>query len=139
MEESNQSKAYLGTGWGFPPTFNKNSASVEMLKEVEDIESSLNIILGTRPGERTMRPDFGCNLENLLFESLTTTLKTYMTDIIKTAILKYEPRVILNKVELSESEELDGVVLITLIYTVRTTNTRFNFVYPFYKNEGTEV
>lgn len=139
MEESNQSKAYLGTGWGFPPTFNKSSASVEMLKEVEDIESSLTIILGTKPGERTMHPDFGCNLENLLFESLTTTLKTYMTDIIKTAILKYEPRVILNKVELSESEELDGVVLITLIYTVRTTNTRFNFVYPFYKNEGTEI
>lgn len=139
MEESNQSKAYLGTGWSFPPTFNKNSATVEMIKEVEDIESSLEIILGTKPGERTMRPDFGCNLENLLFESITTTLKTYITDIIKTAILHFEPRIILNKVDLSESEELDGVVLITLIYTVRTTNTRFNYVYPFYKNEGTEI
>lgn len=139
MEESNQSKAYLGTGWGFPPTFNKNSATVELLSGVEDIESSLHIILSTKPGERVMEPNFGCNLENLLFESLTTTLKTYMTDIIKTAILYFEPRIVLNKVELSESEELDGVVLITLTYTVRTTNTRFNFVYPFYKNEGTEI
>lgn len=139
MKESNQSKAYLGTGWGFPPTFNNKSATVELLSGVEDIESSLHIILSTKPGERVMEPNFGCNLENLLFESLTTSLKTYMVDIIKTAILYFEPRIILNKVELSESEELDGVVLITLTYTVRTTNTRFNFVYPFYKNEGTEI
>lgn len=139
MSDSNQSKAYLGTGWGFPPTFSKQTADVGMLSGVEDIESSLRILLGTRPGERVMQPEFGCNLDRLLFEPLTTTMKTYMTELIKTAVLFYEPRIILNSVDLTGSDDNEGLVLITLNYTVRTTNTRFNYVYPYYMNEGSDV
>ncbi|WP_153801262.1 GPW/gp25 family protein [Foetidibacter luteolus] len=131
--------SFLGTGWGFPPTFIKSTAQVEMLSDEDDIRSSLEILLSTRRGERVMQHRYGCNLDEMLFEPLTTTLKTYIQDMVKTAILYYEPRIDAKKVELDDSRETEGVVLIIVEYVVRSTNSRFNFVYPFYKNEGTQV
>jgi uncharacterized protein len=132
-------KSFLGTGWGFPPAFSIVTSDVGMLSDVDDIESSLEILLTTRPGERVMRPDYGCNLDELVFEPLTTTFKTYIKDLISTAILYYEPRIEVNSIELDDTGELEGRILIIIDYTVSATNTRFNFVYPFYKNEATDL
>ena len=110
-----------------------------MISDEEDINSSLEILLTTRQGERVMRPDYGCNLDELVFEPLTTTFKTYITDLIATAILYYEPRVDVNKIELDDTGELDGRILIVIEYTVRATNSRYNFVFPFYRNESTDL
>jgi phage baseplate assembly protein W len=107
-----------------------------MLSDEPDIESSLKILLSTRQGERVMRPDYGCNLDELVFEPLTTTFKTYIKDLISTAILYYEPRIDVNRIDLDDTGELDGRILISIDYTVRSTNSRFNFVYPFYKSES---
>jgi phage baseplate assembly protein W len=130
------SKSFLGTGWSFPPSFIKPSHEVAMLSDEPDIESSLKILLSTRQGERVMRPDYGCNLDELVFEPLTTTFKTYIKDLISTAILYYEPRIDVNRIDLDDTGELDGRILISIDYTVRSTNSRFNFVYPFYKSES---
>lgn len=132
-------KSFLGTGWGFPPTFSNKASEVEMLSNEEDIKSSLGILLTTRRGERVMRPDFGCNLDELVFEPLTTTFKTYIKDLISTAILYYEPRIEVNSIDLDDTGELEGRILITIDYIVSATNTRFNFVFPFYKNEATDL
>jgi hypothetical protein len=132
-------KSFLGTGWGFPPAFSNKTSDVGMLSDVDDIQSSLEILLTTRPGERVMRPDYGCNLDELVFEPLTTTFKTYIKDLISTAILYYEPRIEVNSIELDDTGELEGRILIVIDYTVSSTNTRFNFVYPFYKNEATDL
>jgi uncharacterized protein len=132
-------KSFLGTGWGFPPAFSNKTSDVGMLSDVDDIQSSLEILLTTRPGERVMRPDFGCNLDELVFEPLTTTFKTYIKDLISTAILYYEPRIEVNSIDLDDTGELEGRILIVIDYTVSATNTRFNFVYPFYKNEATDL
>ena len=132
-------KSFLGTGWGFPPEFHITPNNVEMLSDAADIESSLQILLSTRPGERVMLPRYGCNLDEMIFEPLTTTFKTYMKDLISTAILYFEPRIAVNSIELDDTGELEGKILIKIDYSVRTTNSRFNFVYPFYKKEGTEV
>lgn len=131
--------SFLGTGWGFPPQFDKAARQVGMLSDEDDIRSSLEILLSTRQGERILRSDYGCNLDELLFEPLTTSFKTYIQDLIATAILIYEPRIDVDKIELDDTGELEGKILISVDYTVRATNSRFNFVYPFYKNEGTEV
>ena len=131
--------SFLGTGWSFPPTFNKSTAQVDMLSDEDDINSSLEILLSTRQGERVMQYKYGCNLNEMLFEPLTTTLKTYIKDLVKNAILFYEPRIDAKKIELDDSRETEGIVLIIVEYVVRSTNSRFNFVYPFYKNEGTQV
>jgi len=132
-------KSFLGTGWGFPPAFSTKTSDVDMLSDVDDIQSSLEVLLTTRPGERVMRPDYGCNLDELVFEPLTTTFKTYIKDLISTAILYYEPRIEVNSIELDDTGELEGRILIVIDYTVSATNTRFNFVYPFYKNEATDL
>jgi len=130
------SKSFLGTGWAFPPTFSKTTSAVNMLSDEADIQSSLEILLSTRQGERVLRYDYGCNLDELIFEPLTTTFKTYIKDLISTAILYYEPRIQVNKIELDDTGELEGKILISVDYTVRSTNSRYNFVYPYYIKEG---
>lgn len=130
-------KSFLGTGWKFPPTFDLGGKGVQMLSDEADIDSSLEVLLSTTPGERVLNPTYGCNLDRLVFENLDATLKTFMADLITTAILYHEPRISVERVDLSGSDELTGVVLIEVEYIVRTTNSRRNFVFPFYKVEGT--
>lgn len=132
-------KPFLGKGWSFPPTFSKESTSTRMLEGEEDIESCLEILLTTKQGERIMHPKFGCNLEELLFNPLDRTLITYISDLIKTAILYYEPRIEVLKIQIFEDDSIQGRVNIDLSYLVRATNSRKNKVFPFYKDEGIEI
>ena len=132
-------RSFLGRGWSFPPSFNLSRVDVEMLEQEADIASSLEILLSTIQGERIMLPEFGCNLDELLFENLDTRMKTLMADIIESAILYHEPRIQLETVNLTDSLEQEGIVLITVVYRIKTTNSRFNFVYPYYKLEGTDI
>ena len=132
-------KSFLGTGWGFPPAFSNKTSDVGLLSDVDDIQSSLEILLTTRPGERVMRPDYGCNLDELLFENLDTRMKTLIADKIESAILYHEPRITLENVDLTETDGLEGIVLIEIVYRVKTTNSRFNFVYPYYRLQGTDI
>lgn len=134
--------SFLGTGWGFPPEFNKEeegSGKVEMLSDEIDIKSSLEILLSTRLGERVMVPNYGCNLDELLFKPLNLTLKTFVKELIKNAILYYEPRIDVEKIQIDQTNELDGELLILIDYRIRVTNARNNLVFPFYKEEGTNI
>ena len=88
-----QQNDFLGKGWSFPPTFNRTLRSLEKTEKIEDIEKSLQILLTTAIGERIMQPRYGCNMEDLVFESLDTGTRTIITDKIKTAILFFEPRI----------------------------------------------
>lgn len=134
-----ENQSFLGRGWSFPPEFNRESKAVKMIEDEEDIRSSLQILLSTRPGERVMVPGYGCNLDELLFSPLNLTIKTYVVDLIRTAILYYEPRIDVNKIEIDQTDEFYGVLLIRIDYTIRVTNSRMNMVYPFYKEEGNEL
>ena len=116
--------SFLGTGWSFPPTFQNATRRVKMSAEEEDIRESLIILLSTRPGERVMNPLYGCNLDDLLFSPLTLTLKSFVSDLIETAILYFEPRINLESIEISQNSELEGELLIELNYVVRSTNSR---------------
>lgn len=130
---------FLGRGWSFPPTFNLQLKDVEMTEKVEDIERSLHILLTTTMGERIMQPRYGCNMEDMLFESLDTATKTIIIDRIKTAILFFEPRIDAKKILLNTQNELEGEILIEIEYIIPSTNSRYNFVFPFYRKEGTEL
>lgn len=129
-------KSFLGTGWAFPPTFVKGSQNVTMASDEEDIKQSLQILLTTGIGERVMQAKYGCNMTRLLFEPVNTTLQTYMEDIVKTAILYFEPRIVLNAVVL-EPFANEGRIDIKVDFTIEGTNSRYNYVYPFYKEEST--
>lgn len=130
---------FLGRGWSFPPEFNVQAQSVEVTEKVDDIYKSLEILLSTRVGERIMQPKYGCNMDELIFESLDTATKTIIIDKIKTAILYFEPRIDVKKVDLNTNNESEGIIILEIEYVVRATNSRFNFVYPYYRNEGTEL
>jgi len=133
-----QKHSFLGTGWSFPPEFIQNKNSVKMIADEEDVRSSLEILFSTAVGERIMQPTYGCDLKKLLFEPLDTALKAYIADLLKTAILYHEPRIQLDDVELVAVPE-QGRIDIYLDYTVRATNSRYNFVFPYYKREGTDI
>lgn len=130
---------FLGRGWDFPPVFDKSGRLTEMTHGREDIERSLEILLGTRKGERVMRPDYGCNLDEMVFESFNLSLKTYLADLVETAILYHEPRIEPLNIKIDESFIHEGRLMIEIDYLVRSTNSRFNKVFPFYLEEGTEI
>lgn len=134
--KQNKDESYLGRGWSFPPVFEKQNKQVEMVISEDDIEQSLQVLLSTRPGERVMQPGYGCNLDVMLFEPVTTTLITFIKDLIKKSILFYEARIDVDKIEITTENIKEGFVLIEIEYTIRSTNSRFNFVYPFYLEEG---
>lgn len=132
-------KSFLGRGWGFPPRFDVDSGKVRMVEAEDDIEESLRILLSTSPGERVMCPEFGCNLRIHVFDGIGETTFTAIRDAVGRAVLQFEPRITLDDVAIDDSEAYDGLLRIILVYTVRTTNTRSNLVYPFYFLEATNA
>ena len=108
-----------------------------MVSGAEDIHQSLQILLSTRLGERLMQEDYGCDLNHLLFAEIDQGLINDMNRIVSDAILYHEARISLDQLDVSESMDQPGLLLIRIEYTVRSTNSRFNMVYPFYLNEAT--
>jgi phage baseplate assembly protein W len=129
-------QSFLGTGWSFPPSFTGGGANVVTVAGVEDIHQSLQILLSTRLGERVMQDGFGCNLDNVIFEEMDQGLVNTLSSLVSDAILYHEPRISLDRLDVSESGSMQGLLLIRIEYTVRSTNSRFNMVYPFYVNEA---
>jgi phage baseplate assembly protein W len=135
-----KNKSFLGTGWAFPPTFQKESAAVvQMASGEKDIEQSLEILMGTVLGERIMLPDFGSDLQAYLFKSISNSEVHFLKELIRTAIVNYESRIILEDIQIDTTKYQEGIISIGLNYTVETTNTRFNLVFPYYQVEGTHI
>ena len=130
---------FLGRGWTFPPSFENTTGSVEMVSDVDDIIQSMKIILTTRKGERITNPYFGCAMHDYLFHSIDDLTKNMIIDAIQMALIEYEPRIIIDNVDVDYSEQLEGIINIELSFIVRKINTRHNVVFPFYKIEGTLV
>jgi len=143
----NGSKSFLGTGWAFPPEFELRQgemtlrqgevseylvSSVRMVSEDEDIRQSLWILLSTNPGERVMFPAFGCGIRAHVFATVTEGMIAELKDLVERAILLFEPRINLENLDVYVRDALDGILDINISYTIRTTNTRGNMVYPFW-------
>ena len=130
---------FLGKGWAFPVTFGNQGRTVVVAEAEEDIRQSLEILLSTHVGERVMTPTFGWKRDALMFEPLSTSFVAYVVHEIETAILFYESRIELNRVNVAVSPDQEGLFLIRIDYTVRSTNTRTNLVYPFYVDQATNA
>jgi Bacteriophage baseplate protein W len=154
---------FLGKGWAFPPTFDRSEQTVVMVAAEQDIKESLYILLSTIPGERVMLPDYGCQVHEHVFDVLGETLFTHIRGLIEHAILYYEPRIILESIDIMRGDQfaermntgspgqierrlmklvasqLDGLLYIALEYRIIQTNTRNNLVIPFYLQEGTLI
>jgi len=101
----------------------------------EDVRQAVRIILGTAQGERVMRPDFGAGLRTLVFEPINTTTMALARHRVEEALVNWEPRIDNVKVQVS-SEPAQGRLMIEITYRIRSTNTFYNLVYPFYLTEG---
>jgi len=130
---------FLGNGWAFPPAFTAGGAVVGMTSGEEGIKQSLQILLSTSLKERMMHPEFGCDLTQFLFEELDQKFASELSNMVSRALLLHEPRILVDNVAVTDVDPNQGMVNISVDYTVRTTNNRFNLVYPFYINEATTV
>ena len=134
---------FLVRGWSFPPTFRKNDdgseSYVQMSVAREDIDESLDVLLSTSIGERIMQPLYGCNMEDYQFESMSSTLLGFIRNTIENALLYHEARIKVEDIRISEAfspEARNGFLKIEVDYVIRSTNSRFNFVYKYYLQEG---
>ncbi|MCG8421910.1 MAG: GPW/gp25 family protein [Proteobacteria bacterium] len=132
----NNAGSFLGTGWSFPPRFSAGGAEIDMVAGAEDIHQSLQILLATELGERVMQDEFGCGMNSVLFEEIDQGLVNSLSSLVSNAILYHEPRIKLERLDVSQSESDYGKLLLTIDYTIKSTNSRYNMVYPFYLNEA---
>ncbi|MFK7924465.1 MAG: GPW/gp25 family protein [Bacteroidia bacterium] len=132
---------FLGTGWAFPPSFDLNNNTTDLVSGVEDINQSLGILLSTSLGERVMRPRFGCNLADYQFEPMNVGMIGFLKNLVEEALLLFEPRIIVEAVNVTPAESFDlieGRFTIEVVYLISSTNNRFNYVYDFYLREAEE-
>jgi len=109
-----------------------------MLKEEADVHSSIGIILATITGERVMLPTFGCNLQPYVFEPMNVPTIAMIEKIVKDALVIHEPRIIVEDLQ-STPNQAEGRLEINISYSIITTNTRYNYVFPFYMSEATNI
>lgn len=121
---------FVGRGISFPLAVD-SSGRIALLSGGDDVDRTLRSIIKTAPGERVMRPGFGCAVWDLLFDPLNDNTLGLMAQAVRDAVGRWEPRVELESVEVTPVENRDGVV-IALVYRVRSTNDRRNLVFPFY-------
>jgi phage baseplate assembly protein W len=134
-------KDFLGQGWSFPPTFERDAGAVDMVRAETDIVQSLHILFSTAKTERLMLPDYGCDLSELCFDGIDHVLVVRLRELLLAAILFHEPRISVSEsdIDIVADEHAPGRLLVRLGYTVRQTNTRSNMVYPFYLDEGSNA
>ncbi|MGX6606302.1 GPW/gp25 family protein [Micromonosporaceae bacterium Da 78-11] len=121
---------FIGSGWAFPAAISRNGA-VRLVHGVEELDAAIRMILSTVPGERVMRPDFGCAMWELLFAPITASTLGLVEQHVRAALERWEPRIDLETVR-ADGDQSDGAVRITVAYRVRSTNDVRNLVFPFY-------
>jgi phage baseplate assembly protein W len=119
----------LGTGWGFPPQFFNNGKDVAVVSDADDIKESLEILFSTIMQERLYHSDFGCDLQNFMFEDIDRGLVMKIQQMIQNAIYDYEPRIKVEEITVTESDEEAHVLLIHVNYLIKSTNSRDNLNY----------
>lgn len=131
-----EQKDFLGRGWAMPVSVDPQSGHVATAEYEEDIRQSIRIILETAPGERVMRPNFGCGVHDLVFEAIDSTALQRIRSEVESALRRYEARIDVLDVTADEDATAEGKLLVELEYRVRRTNQIGNLVFPFYYREG---
>jgi phage baseplate assembly protein W len=122
---------FIGRGIGFPLRVDQ-SGSIALAQGADGIDASIRMALITAPGERVMRPQFGCRIWDLMFEPINANTLGLMAEAVRDAISQWEPRVDAEEVVVEPDPASPARVIIRILYRVRATNDRRNLVYPFY-------
>jgi uncharacterized protein len=138
MTSRDSAKAFLGVGWAFPMSMEADG-QIAMAFYEDDIGQAIRIILGTNPGERLMRPDFGAGLNAFVFEPINTTTIEILKNQVRDSLVDWEPRIDVQQLDVTADPDQRNKLLINIIYRVRTSNSLSNLVYPFYFQEGKQA
>lgn len=122
---------FVGRGFRFPMGVD-HRGNLALTSGPEELDSSIRVVVSTAPGERVMRPAFGCKIWDLLFEPVNANTMGYMAQAVREAIAQWEPRVETESVDVVADPKDSSLVRIHVSYRVRSTNDRRNLVYPFY-------
>ena len=131
-------KTFLGNGLSFPLRTDARGQIV-LVTGSEDIDQSISIILRTRPGERVMRPTFGCRANELLFEPRSAATVSLLQNYVFEALRMWEPRIEVLNVNVIEDDVPDGVLLTEIEYQIKATHDTRSIVHPFYIADEPEV
>lgn len=129
-------KDFLGRGWAMPVALDPRTGRVASVAHEEDIRQSILIVLETAPGERVMRPNFGCGIHELVFTALDSTTVQRIRSVVEEALRRCEARIDVLGVTVDEAATAEGRLLVEIEYRVRKTNQTGNLVFPFYFREG---
>jgi len=124
-------REFLGRGWSFPIAVDADGRIAEA-SEDDKVRQAIETILRTARGERVMRPDFGCGIHDLVFDTLTDEMIGRVQAEVAEALGKWEPRITVLGVVAQQDPDERTRLLVEIDYRVRSTNSRFNLVFPFY-------
>lgn len=125
------SDVFVGKGWAFPVRVNA-TGGIALVSNNREIEEAIRLILGTAPGERPMRPEFGCRIHNYVFSSSDATTAGMIAADVKASLLRWEPRIDVLDITVGFDEFEPALVYIDVRYRIRSTNDARNLVFPFY-------
>ena len=128
----------MGRGLKFPPQIDPKTGKIAMVSEEADIAEAIGIILNTVQGERVMRPEFGSNVLDYTFSAASDSERQSLAFDLREQLGYLEPRIDDIDVRCRDTDELEGAIIVEISYRVRSTNNRYNRVYPFYRTEGSE-
>ncbi len=131
-------KEFMGCGLKFPLQVDPKTGKFAVVSEEEDIAEAIGIILNTVQGERVMRPEFGSNVMDYTFSAASESERQSLAFELREQLGYQEPRIDDIEVRCRETDELEGAIVVEISYLVRSTNNRYNHVYPFYLTEGSE-
>ena len=129
---------FLGSGLKFPLQVNPATGKIAMVQGEDDIMESIGIIIGTNQGERVMRPEFGSTASDYVFAPTGFSIADSIAHDIREQLILQEPRIVDVLVRCTEHDGLTGALTVSVEYTIRSTNNRYNRVYPFYLEQGVE-
>ncbi|WP_262697662.1 MULTISPECIES: GPW/gp25 family protein [Streptomyces] len=124
-------RQFIGAGWAFPPRTDA-TGSIALVREEREIEESIRLILATSPGERPMRPEFGCALGDYVFAPADAGTAGQLAYEVRLALERWEPRIEVADVAVRFDDADNGVLYIDISYAVRGSNDPRNLVFPFY-------
>jgi phage baseplate assembly protein W len=122
---------FIGSGWAFPLRTDA-TGSIALVSREREIEEAIRLIIGTAPGERPMRPEFGCRIHDEIFATADASTAGRITVAVETALRRWEPRIEVHDVVVSRDAADEAVLYIDIRYTIRATNEPRNLVFPFY-------
>jgi phage baseplate assembly protein W len=136
LRTDEERKTFLGRGWAWPVRLDPRTGLVQSVAHEDDIRESIRIILQTAPGERVMRPNFGCGIHELVFEHIDGTMLQRVRSTVEEALRRCEARIDVLAVDVDSAAAAEGTLLVQVDYRVRSTNQVGNLVYPFHFREG---